>query len=169
LNQELRATAARHKKAARDLAAAGEEVEAYSVPQAYPQVRTTYRYRVPYTTMRNENAKEKKERETQLAAAKQRQQQAQSALDQTKQQMTDTRSQREQADADYKQATADKRQQLLDARRKSRDLADRAKDIEQFTHTPEKIKSRVTELGTYVPLDTDTEKSRLLATFKSAG
>src|SRR5262249_19518570 len=84
LNLELRQAATRQKKASRDLAEAAEEVEAYSVPQTYPQVRTTYRWRVPYTTMRSENGQEKKAREAQLASARQREQQARSALDQAR-------------------------------------------------------------------------------------
>lgn len=169
LSLELRTAAARHKKAARDMAEASEEVEALSTPQVYPQVRTTYRYRVPYTTMRNETPQERKSRETQLASARQRAQQAESSFDQTKQQMTDTRSQREQAETEFRQATADKRSSLTEARKKSRELAARVKDVEQGELTPEKIKSRATALETYVPLDPETEKNRLLATLKSPG
>jgi hypothetical protein len=165
LNHDLRDAAARHKKAARDLEQASEEVDAYSVPQTYPQVRTM-RYRVPYVTMRQENAQEKKARETQLASAKQRQQQAQATVDQTKQQMTDVKTQKEQATADFRQETADKRTELSEARKKSRQLAERVQDIEHFTLTPEKIKARVTALETYVPLDPESEKAHLLATIK---
>jgi len=35
--------------------------------------------------------------------------------------------------------------------------------------TPEKLKSRVTALESYVPFDPTIEKNRLLATLKSAG
>jgi DNA repair exonuclease SbcCD ATPase subunit len=119
-------------------------------------------------TMRNENAAEKKARETQLASAQQKLTQAQSALDRAKQQMTDAKSQREQADAEYRRAAADRRPALTAARQKAQELAARAKDVEQPL-TPEKLKSRVTALESYVPFDPVSEKNRLLATLKPAG
>jgi len=168
LNQELRAAATKHKRAAQDLAAASEEVDVYSTPQSYPQVRTG-RNRVPIMTSRAENAQEKKARETQLASAKQRQQQSQSTLNQTKQQMTDIKSQREQAATEFRKAAAEKRPLIAEARKKSRDLTAHARDVDHLALTPEKIKSRVTALETYVPLDPETEKNHLLATLKPAG
>jgi len=167
LNRELRAAAVKHKQAARDLAEADEAVDELSVPQQYPQVRMNGR--TPTVALRAETAQEKTARETQLAADRQKQQHAQSTLDQSKQQMTDTKAQREQVETDYKHAMAEKRPALAAARRKAQDLTARAKDVEHGGLNPEKIKSRVTALETYAPLDPETEKSRLLATLKSPG
>ncbi len=170
LNREQREGATNSKKAHRDIAEAEELVEELSVPRQVPQVTTTtrYRMRVPVTTMRNENAAEKKARETQLASAEQKLSQAKSALDRAKQQMTDAKSQREQADAEYRRAVADRRPALAAARQKAQELAARAKDVEQ-PWTAEKLKSRVTALESYVPFDPVSEKNRLLATLKPAG
>jgi hypothetical protein len=164
---ELRDAAGRRKKAALDYEEASEEVAAYSQPRVYPQIQTRGRMRT--MGARPENGTEKKARETQLASAQQREQQAQATLDQTKQQMTDTKAQRDQATADFRQSTADKRTELSEARKKSRHLAERVQDIEHFPLTPEKIKARVTALETYVPLDPDAEKTHLLATLKPGG
>ncbi len=170
LNHDLRKAATQHKRSAEDLAEAGAEVEFFSIPQYYPQIRSSGgRYRRPVMSIRNESAQEKKTRETRLASAKKWHQQAQATLDQAKQEMTDLKSQREQAAADYRHAMQEKRPLLTDARKKSRELAERARDVEHLSLTPEKIKSRVTDLETYVPLDPETEKSRLLATLKSTG
>jgi uncharacterized protein (DUF3084 family) len=125
--------------------------------------------RVQVPSMRPENAQEKKARETQLTSAQQKLQQAQTSLDRAKEQMADARKQAEQEATEYKRAAADKRPALVAAKRKSADLAARAKDAEHNGLTAEKLKSRVTDLETYVPLDPESEKNRLLATLKSAG
>ncbi|HEY2252620.1 MAG TPA: hypothetical protein VGH74_16215 [Planctomycetaceae bacterium] len=168
-SHELRTAATQHRRSAQDLAEAGEQVAYYSTPQAHTQVRTTGRgrYRRPVMSLRAETAQEKKARETQLASARQRAQQAQSTFDQTRQQMTDIKSQRAQADAEYHKATAEKRPRISEARKKSRELAAHAHELEHNSLTAEKIKSRVTAVETYVPLNFEIEKSRLLATLKS--
>jgi hypothetical protein len=170
LNRELREGATNSKKAHRDIAETEELVEELSVPRQVPQVTTTtrYRMRVPVTTMRNENAAEKKARETQLTSAQQKLTQAQSALDRAIQQIADAKSQRGEADAEYRRAVADRRPALAAARQKAQELAARAKDVEQPL-TAEKLKSRVTALESYVPFDPVSEKNRLLATLKPAG
>jgi len=149
------------------LAAAKRHFEAAHLVLA-DDPRAPYAYRRPVRSMRAETAQERKTRETRQASARQWQQQAQSTLDQAGQQMTDIKAQREQAAAEYRQATAEKRPLLAEARKKSHELAERAKDVEYIALTPEKIKSRLTALETYVPLDPETEKTRLLATLKSA-
>jgi len=171
LGQEIRAAAAKAKRATADIEAASEEVEMYSQPQAIPQVRTMGRgrVRVPVVTARAETAQEKKARETKLADAQKQLQQAQSTLDQAKQEMTDLKSQREKVQAEGRKAAAEKRPQLTEAKRKAQDMAARARDIENGASTPEKLKERLTAVDTYVPLDPETEKSRLLATLKSSG
>jgi hypothetical protein len=170
LNRDLREGATNSKKAHHDIAEAEEQVDELSTPRQYPQVTTTtrYRMRVPVTTMRNENAQEKKARETQLASAEQKLSQAKSALDRAIQQIADAKSQRGEADAEYRRAVADQRPTLTAARQKAQELAARAKDVEQPL-TPEKLRSRVTALESYVPFDPVSEKNRLLATLKPAG
>jgi hypothetical protein len=168
LNHDLREAATNSKKAHREIADAEELVDELSVPRQYPSTSTMSRYRVRVPTMRNENAAEKKARETQLTSAQQKLTQGQSALDRAKQQMTDAKSQREQAEAEYRRAVADRRPALTAARQKAQELAARAKDVEQPL-TAEKLKSRVTALESYVPFDPVSEKNRLLATLKPAG
>ena len=120
-------------------------------------------------SVRPENAQEKKARETRLAAAQQSLQQAQTSMDRAKEQMADAKKQAEEEAAEYRRAAADKRPALAAAKRKSAELALRARDAEHNGLTAEKLKSRVTDLPTYVPLDPEAEKNRLLATLKSAG
>ena len=68
--------------------------------------------------------------------------------------------------AELRKTLADKRIEIVEAQHKSHELAIVAKEAERAVQTPETIKSRVTALGTYVPLDPETEKTRLLATLK---
>jgi hypothetical protein len=170
-NRERRAAAQKSKKTSHDIAVAEEEVETLSQPQMMPQTSYVRRYyaRVPVTTVRAENAAERKAREGQLASARQRLQSAQSSLDQAKQEMTDLKSQIDQASADYRKAAAEKRPLLTAARQKAQDLTARARDVEHSLASPEKLKSRLTAVESYVPLDPETEKNRLLATLKTPG
>jgi uncharacterized protein YgiM (DUF1202 family) len=167
----MREGATNSKKAHHDLAEAEELVEDLSTPRQYPQVTymTRSRVRVPVTSMRIENAQEKKARETQLASAEQKLTQAKSALDRAVQQIADAKSQRGEAEAEYRRAVGERRPALAAARQKAQELSARAADVEQAGLTPEKLKSRVTALETYVPFDPPTEKKRLLATLKPAG
>src|SRR5262245_13817990 len=170
-NRERRAAGQKAKKASHDVAVAEEEVETYSQPQMMPQTSYVRRYyaRVPVTTVRPENAAERKAREGQLASARQRLQSAQSTLDQAKQEMSDLKSQIEQAGAEYRKAAAEKRPLLTAARQKAQDLTARARDAEHGLASPEKLKSRLTAIESYVPLDPESEKNRLLATLKTSG
>ncbi len=170
LKLERRTANQRMKKASTEVPDAQDAVDMLSTPQAIPQVRNTGgRYARTQITMRAETAAEKKARETQLASAKQKLQQDQAVMDQAKQEMTDLKSQIAEAEAEYKKAAAEKFPLLTAARRKAQELAARARDIEHAAMTPEKLKSRVTALETYVPLDPETEKNRLLATLKPGG
>jgi len=170
LNRERRAAGQKARKASHDVAAAEEDVEAYSQPQMVPQTSYVRRYyaRVPVTTMRAENAAERKAREGQLASARQRLQSAQSSMDQAKQEMSDLKLQIEQTSADYRKAAAEKRPLLTAARQKAQDLTARARDVEHALASPEKLKGRLTAIESYVPLDPETEKNRLLATLKAS-
>ena len=89
--------------------------------------------------------------------------------EQALQELSDLKSQKEQADADYRRAAAEKRPLLSAAKCKAQEMTARAKETDHGALTPEKLKARVTALDSYVPLDPETEKNRLLATLKSPG
>ncbi|HLJ09839.1 MAG TPA: hypothetical protein VKU82_01550 [Planctomycetaceae bacterium] len=167
LSHEMREESAKTKKLSRELADAQEQVEELAVPRQYPQKKSVSRYRVPTVTLRNENAQERKARETQLASAKEKLAQIEATVRQSKERITEARKQRDAAQLEFRKASADKRQALQDARRKSSELAARAKDAQHAMLSPEKLKALVTALEAYVPLDPATEKDRLLATLKS--
>jgi hypothetical protein len=97
----------------------------------------------------------------------QRLQQLRSSSDSARQGVTDARSQRDKAKANLKKALASKRTELADAQHASHELAVAARDAERAVQTSDTLKSRMTVLETYVPLDPETEKARLLATLKS--
>ena len=165
--KEIRANGTKAKKLAHDIPEAEEAVEYLSQPQVNVQAVRPSRYRPTGVQVTNETAAQKKAREAQLATAKQNLQQIQSSVDNAKQSVTDARKQRDQAKADMQKSLAEKRAELVQAQRVSHDLAVAAKDAERALQTPETIKSRVTALETYVPLDPEAEKNRLLATLKS--
>lgn len=166
LSQEIRSNGTKVKSLSGDLEELEAEVEVLSIPGQYAQVR---RYRgVPYAAIpRAENGQEKKARETQLNAAKQKLGSVKSSIQSAKQRMADAKKQRDDAQAEYRKATADKRLALQAAQRKSAELAARARDVAHGALTPEKLKSRVTALETYVPLYPESEKGRLLSALKS--
>lgn len=157
------------KAAARGIPDAEEKVEYLSVPQQMPNGVRTYRGIPTAMRTRNENAGEKKARESQLAAAQQKLQQLKTTMENAKQSMTDARKQQEKAQADLRAAIAAKQPELREARHKSQEATVQLKDIEHAALSPEQIKSRVTALEAYVPLDPFTEKDRLLATLKAPG
>jgi len=169
-DREIRENATKVKRLSAELPEAEEEVSVLSTPQLIPQPRTVTRYRMPayqYMTTRNETAQEKKARETKLTSAQQRLQQLKTSLDNAKQSMSEARSNRDKARTDSRKSVADKQSSLADARRKSQELAARVKEAEHALLTPEKLKSRVTALDSYVPLDPEVEKPRLLAVLKT--
>jgi DNA repair exonuclease SbcCD ATPase subunit len=165
--KEMRSNAMKSKKLAKEVPDAEDAVEALSQPQVnVKQVRPS-RSRPTGMQVQNETAQQKKAREGQLATAKQQLEQLHSSISNAKQSTADARSQKEKAKADLRKALANKHNELAEAQRASHDLAARAKDAEHAILTPEKLKSRVTALETYVPLEPETEKTHLLATLKS--
>jgi hypothetical protein len=166
-DREIRENGGKVKRLSSELPEAEEEVEVLSTPQMVPQVRTTGRYRMQYMTARNETAQEKKARETKLASAQQRLQQLKTSIENAKSSMTDARSKRDKARSDSRKTIADKQSALTDAKRKASEFAASAREAEHALLTPEKVKSRVTALESYVPFDPDTEKPRLLAVIKT--
>jgi hypothetical protein len=165
--REIRASGVKAKKLTKEIPNAEEAVELLSQPQANVQAVRPSRTRPQGIVVRNETPQQKKAREAQLATAKQQLQQLQTSIDNAKQSVIDARSQREKAKADLRKALAEKRSELTNAQHARHELAIAAKDAERALLTPEKLKSRVTALETYVPLDPEAEATRLLATLKS--
>ena len=170
IKRDMREAAAKANKAKRELPDAIELVDELSQPQVIPQVRTTTRNRVrtQMLTARAETAQEKKARETKLASAKQTLAQIQSSVDNAKQSLTDAKAKRDETQKLLKKTTAEKLPELTAARRKAQELSVRMRDADRMALTPEKLKSRVTALETYAPLDSESEKNRLLATLKTS-
>jgi predicted nucleic acid-binding Zn-ribbon protein len=165
-DKEIRGNGTKAKKLAQDIPDAEDAVAFLSQPQVNVKAVRPSRSRPQGVQVQPETAQQKKARETQLATAKQQLQQIHSSIDNAKQSVTDARAQREQAKADLRKALADKRIELVEAQRVAHDLAVAAKDAERALQDPEAIKSRVTAFESYVPLDPETEKTRLLATLK---
>lgn len=163
LSREIRTNGTKVKSLAPRLEEAKAEVEELSVPKKHPQMKSGYR-RVPTVVARNENAGEKKIRESQLASARQKLQKLESEGDDAKKRIADAKTQRDTATAEYRRASGARRPLLLAAQKKSADLAASARSAEL---TPEKLKLRVRALETYVPFYFEVEKGRLLATLKS--
>jgi DNA repair exonuclease SbcCD ATPase subunit len=167
-NVEIRTSGQKAKNAAKDIPEAEELVDFLSVPQQKPNgVTRTYRGVPTGVRMRNENAQEKKARETQLASAKQRLQQLKTSVENARQSLVDARKQRDKAQADLRTAIAARQPELREARRKSQECAAHLREVEHAALSPEQIKSRVTALEAYVPLDPFIEKDRLMATLKA--
>lgn len=167
-NLEIRTNGQKVKSASKDIPDAEENVAELSVPRTMPNGVRSYRG-VPYAQrVRAENTQERKSRESQLSTAQQRLQQLRTSVENAKQSMAEARKQRDKAHADLRSAIAAKQPELREARRKSQEAAAKLKDIEHAALSPEQIKSRVTALDAYVPLDPLVEKNRLLATLKVA-
>ena len=166
LNRDMRENATRANKARRELEGAEEAVEDLSQPRAYPKVTSYGRYRIPRITARAETGQEKKNREQALAQAKQHLDQLETSYRQGKEAIADLKKQRDEVRAESRRATAAKNEQLTAARHKSQELAARAKESAQML-TADKVKARLTALESYVPLDPDAQRNRLLASFKS--
>jgi len=166
-DKEIRANGTKAKKLAQDIPDAEQAIELLSQPQLTATAVRPSRYYPQGIRVQNENAAQKKAREAQLAKVKQELQQIQSSVENAKQSVADSRSQRERAKADLKKALADKRVELAEAQRVSHDLAVAAKDAERALQSPDSIKTRVTAIDSYVALDPETEKTRLMATLKA--
>lgn len=166
---ELRTNATKARNMSREIPEVEEAVEELSVARKYPTGVRSRRGVVSGINTRNENAQEKKTRETQLASARQRLQQLQSSVDNAKQSMVDARKQSEKAQVDMRSAIAAKQPELREAKRKAQELAAKVKDLEHAKLTPERLKALPTLLEGYVHLDPEIEKNRLLGTLKSSG
>ena len=166
LNRDLRENANRAKRAQGELEEAEEAVAELAQPRVYAKVTTTGRYRTPRVTPRGETSQEKKAREQALSQVRQKVDQLQAQYRQAKDAMSDIQKQRDQVKTEARRATTGKVDELTAARRKAHELSARAHDAE-LVLTADKLKARVTALESYVPLNPELQKKRLLASFAS--
>jgi hypothetical protein len=150
------------------------EVEELSEPKKHASIRTMQSNNRRQTStstqkvIREENAGEKKIRESQLASAQKRLENIKSSLEDAQRAVADAKQKREEEHATFRKDTAGKRQALQLAQQKAAELAARARDAEHGQLTPELLKARATALESYVPFYPDLERDRLLASLKPA-
>ena len=166
INRDLRQNASKANQARRELEGAELAVEDLAQPRAYPKVTTYGRYRIPRITARAETGAEKKNREQALAQAKQNLDQLQTSYRQAKEEISNLKKQRDDLKTESRRAAAAKLDDLNAARHRSQEMSARAKEAEHLL-TPEKVKARLTAIESYVPLDPDAQRNRLLASLKS--
>ncbi|MBS0262733.1 MAG: hypothetical protein JSS02_12335 [Planctomycetes bacterium] len=164
--KDLRSYSQQAKQATKDIPALEEQVATLSVPQQKPNGYNTYRGRPTSMRWRNENAQEKKARESQLSSAQQKLQQAKTAVTRAKQGLADSRKEQEQAQSDMRKTIGPKQHELAEARRTHQEATSRLREVEHAILSPEQMKSRPKALEAYVPLDILAEKDRLLATIR---
>lgn len=175
LSRDLRAAGQNLKKANQELPDAAALVEDLSQPRRYATSSSSTSTRSGRTTTtvtrgtRKETTKERQAREADLDVAQRRLAQLQSLQSESNQRLDEARSQRAEAQAEFNRTAAVKRPELLEMRRKCQRLSARAQATEKALLLPEELKSRLTALDMYLPLDPAAEKSRLLATLKSPG
>ncbi|MBI3861226.1 MAG: hypothetical protein HY290_04965 [Planctomycetia bacterium] len=166
-NVEIRANGQKASRAAHEIPEAQARVDDLSIPRQIQNGFRTYGG-IPYAPRtRPETNQERKSREAQLATANQQVQQLRTTVENARQSMAEARKQRDKAHSDMRNAIASKQTDLREARRKSQECASRLKDVERAALSPDQIKSRVTSLEAYVPLDPFIERDRLLETLKS--
>jgi hypothetical protein len=150
------------------ISAAEAEIEGLSEPKKHASVRTSTNRRTMSTqkVVRDENAGEKRIRESQLASARKKLEHIKSSLDEAKKAVEDAKTKRAQEQESFRQETAPKRQSLAAAQQKAAQLAARTRQAEKGPLTAEQLKSRLTTLQSYVPLYPELERDRLLASLK---
>lgn len=168
LSRDMRTNAKKVKTTELQVPEAEAEVEQFSAPKLHPQVKSQGFRRPTKVVARNENAGEKKIRESQLASAQKKLDRLNASIEEARQAIADARKQRDASQVEYRKATAGKRQALLAAQHKAAELTTRAREAEQGALTPEKLKARVTSLDSYVPLYPEVERDRILAGLKPA-
>ena len=173
LSREIHDNAMKVKTTTPRIPAVEAEVESLSEPKKHASVRNmqSTNRRVPSTTqkvIREENAGEKKIRESQLASAEKRLDNIKSSLEDAQQAVEKAKKKRAEEHVTFRQETAGKRQALIAAHQKAAELAARAREAEHGPPTAEALKARVTALESYVPLYPELERDRILASLKPA-
>lgn len=169
LSRKIHDNAMKVKTMASRQTAAEAEVDEFSEPKMHASVRSQGNSRRPtLKVIRNENAGEKKIRESQLSSAQKKLDNLKSSIEDARKTIADAKRQRDEGQVEYRKATAGHRQALQEAQHKAAEISARARDAEHGPLTLEKLKARVTSLEAYVPLYPELEKDRLLATLKPA-
>jgi hypothetical protein len=152
------------------ISAAEDEVEELSSPKKHASVKTmgNSRRQTQQKVIREENAGEKKIRESQLASAQKKLENIKASLAEAEQAVADAKKQRDDEQDSFRKETAPKRQALRAAQQTAAELSVRAREAEKGPLTAEQWKARVTALESYVPLYPELEKNRLLASLKSS-
>ena len=167
LSHEIRNNAMKIKSATAKLDAAEAEVEEFSSPKLHPQLKSQGMRRPGKVVPRNENAGEKKIRESQLASAQKSLDRLKSTIEEARQGIARARKQRDDEQVEFRKSTAGKRQALHAAQHQAAELSAQARIAEHGALTPEKLKARATALDSYVSLYPELEKGRLLATLQT--
>lgn len=167
LSHEIHSNATKIKSATAKLDAAEAEVDEFSSPKLHPQLKSQGMRRPGKVVPRNENAGEKKIRESQLASAQKALDRLKSTIEEARQGIARARKQRDDEQVEFRKSTAGKRQALHAAQHQSTELSAAARIAEHGAPTPEKLKARATALDSYVSLYPDLEKGRLLATLET--
>lgn len=152
------------------ISAAEDEVEALSSPKKHASVKTmgNSRRQTQQKVIRDENAGEKKIRESQLASAQKKLENIKASLAEAEQAVADAKKQRDEEQATFRKETNPRRLALRAAQQAAAELSGRAREAEKGPLTVEQWKARVTALNSYVPLYPELEKNRLLASLKSS-
>lgn len=151
--------------------AAEAEIEDLSAPKKHASVKmqgsnTRRSVQTTRKVIRDENAGEKKIRESQLASAQKKLQHIKSSLEDAEKAVTDAKQQRDDEQVTFRKETAPRRQALQASQQKAAELAARAREAEKGPQTAEQLKARVTSLEAYVPFYLELERDRLLASLK---
>jgi hypothetical protein len=174
LSREIHDNAMKVKTTTPRIPTVEAEVESLSEPKKHASVRSmqSTNRRMPSTStqkvIREENAGEKKIRESQLASAEKRLDSIKSSLEEAQQAVEKAKKKRAEEHVTFRQETAGKRQALVAAQQKAAELAARAREAEHGPQTAEALKARVTALESYVPLYPELERDRILASLKPA-
>ena len=154
------------------ISAAEDEVEELSSPKKHASIRTMgnnsrRQTQTQQKVIRDENAGEKKIRESQLASAQKKLENIKASLADAEKAVADAKQQRDAENETFRKETAPKRQALQAAQQTAAELSLRAREAEKGPLTADQLKARATALESYVPLYPELEKNRLLASLKS--
>ncbi len=171
LATQIHDNAINFKTTAPRIPAAEAEVEDLSEPKKHASVKmqgsnTRRSTQTTRKVIRDENAGEKKIRESQLASAQKKLDNIKASLEEAEKAVTDAKQQREDEQAAFRKETAPQRERLRAAQQKAAELVARAREAEAGPLTAEHLKARVARLESYVPFYPELERDRLLASLK---
>jgi chromosome segregation ATPase len=142
-------------------------VESNANPKKHAQMKGQGGRRPGKVVARDENAGEKKIRETELDSAQKALDRLHGTIDSARQEIARIREKRDAKQREYRQATSEIRRVLRAEQIKFAELSALARNAERGTLTAETLAARVKALETYVPFVPEMEQARLLATLIS--